>query len=130
MRYDECGIFGSSSCNCGSLRDHILPPWAIYSVSKDEEGRRNSTEDTSLEDITPDGHILQIAPIPYTHPLLVFVNPKSGGKQGERVMRKFHYLLNPRQVINFSNGGPEPRTYKALPMQIDGEPWMQPPCTC
>ncbi|XP_070759610.1 diacylglycerol kinase, alpha b [Enoplosus armatus] len=100
MRHDECVFSGLSACDCGPLRDHILPPWAIYAVSKEE--------DTSLLNVTPDGHILQIVPVPDTHPLLVFVNPKSGGKQGERVLRKFQYLLNPRQVYNLSNGGPAP----------------------
>uniref|UniRef100_A0A671YIE1 Diacylglycerol kinase n=1 Tax=Sparus aurata TaxID=8175 RepID=A0A671YIE1_SPAAU len=99
-RHDECLLSGLATCDCGPLRDHILPPWAIYAVSKEE--------DTSLLNVTPDGHVLQIVPIPDTHPLLVFVNPKSGGKQGERVLRKFQYLLNPRQVYNLSNGGPAP----------------------
>ncbi|XP_075997440.1 diacylglycerol kinase, alpha b [Genypterus blacodes] len=100
MRHDGCISSGPSSCDCGSLRDHILPPWAIYAVCKEE--------DTNLLNVTPDGHILQIVPVRDIHPLLVFVNPKSGGKQGEKVLRKFHYLLNPRQVYNLSNGGPAP----------------------
>ncbi|XP_068576467.1 diacylglycerol kinase, alpha b isoform X2 [Cebidichthys violaceus] len=120
MRHNECIFSGLSSCDCGPLRDHILPPWAIHGVSKEE--------DTSLLNVTPDGHILQIVPIPDTHPLLVFVNPKSGGKQGERVLRKFQYLLNPRQVYNLSNGGPAPglhffrnlRKFKILACGGDG----------
>uniref|UniRef100_A0A7N5ZZV9 Diacylglycerol kinase n=1 Tax=Anabas testudineus TaxID=64144 RepID=A0A7N5ZZV9_ANATE len=119
MRHDECLFSGLSSCDCGPLRDHILPPWAIYAVSK----LPNTLDPNNLSCI-----FLQIVPIPGVHPLLVFVNPKSGGKQGERVLRKFQYLLNPRQVYNLSNGGPGPgihffrnlREYRILVCGGDG----------
>ncbi|KAM9344186.1 diacylglycerol kinase, alpha a [Pholidichthys leucotaenia] len=112
MRHDECADQEPTECTCGPLRDHILPPWAIYPVIKErpnnvKNGCTGSADDSELN-TTPDGQVLQISPVPNTHPLLVFVNPKSGGKQGERILRKFQYLLNPRQVYNLSNGGPGP----------------------
>uniref|UniRef100_A0A672MZW2 Diacylglycerol kinase n=1 Tax=Sinocyclocheilus grahami TaxID=75366 RepID=A0A672MZW2_SINGR len=100
MRHDECATQEPFECDCGPFRDHILPPWAIYPIIK----ILNDGGETNTQLPVPK----QINPIPDTHPLLVFVNPKSGGKQGERVLRKFQYLLNPRQVYNLSSGGPGP----------------------
>lgn len=85
--HEDCVPLGSSACDCGSLRDHILPPWAIYSASKvqiscrkyslrlcligvgvfqscacvsQEVGGPSCPDDTNLRDITPDGHLLQV----------------------------------------------------------------------
>ncbi|XP_016096490.1 diacylglycerol kinase, alpha b isoform X3 [Sinocyclocheilus grahami] len=105
MRHSDCVPLGSSHCDCGLLQHHILPPWAICAM---DSSSGCSLGENYLANINSDGHFLQIFPVNDTHPLLVFVNPKSGGKQGKRVLRKFQYLLNPRQVYNLENGGPNP----------------------
>ncbi|XP_048856255.1 diacylglycerol kinase, alpha b [Brienomyrus brachyistius] len=102
MRHDDCASKEPSECSCGPLRDHVLPHWAIYSVIKE------NSKITDMQNSMADGQVLQIMPVPGTHPLLVYVNPKSGGKQGKRVLRKFQHLLNPRQVFNLCSGGPGP----------------------
>nr|XP_027194389.1 uncharacterized protein LOC113789101 isoform X3 [Dermatophagoides pteronyssinus] len=49
-----------------------------------------------------------IKPIPSANlrPLLVFINPKSGGNQGSKLIQKFQWHLNPRQVFDLSQSGP------------------------
>uniref|UniRef100_A0A670HVI5 Diacylglycerol kinase n=1 Tax=Podarcis muralis TaxID=64176 RepID=A0A670HVI5_PODMU len=111
--HSRCMSLMPSACDCGVLRDHILPPSAIYPVVLRQNSQKNGVCGTPSEEpaqpfTTPEGQALRIIPVPDTHPLLVFVNPKSGGKQGERVLRKFQYLLNPRQVYNLLKGGPGP----------------------
>ena len=43
--------------------------------------------------------VLKPIPSPSLCPVIVFVNPKSGGNQGAKLMQKFQWLLNPRQVF-------------------------------
>ncbi|EDQ84808.1 uncharacterized protein MONBRDRAFT_29810 [Monosiga brevicollis MX1] len=48
-----------------------------------------------------------IQPRPETFPLLVLVNPKSGGNQGAKLLHSFLYYLNPRQVYNLMATDPD-----------------------
>uniref|UniRef100_A0A8C1INW0 Diacylglycerol kinase n=1 Tax=Cyprinus carpio TaxID=7962 RepID=A0A8C1INW0_CYPCA len=115
--HNKCASNVKPECDGGPLKDHTLLPSYICPVVLDrhsavKRGEGESSPSTSPEDtsqcfkFTGDGQALQITPLPGTHPLLVLVNPKSGGRQGERVLRKFQYLLNPRQVYSLDRGGP------------------------
>ncbi|NXA12967.1 DGKA kinase, partial [Sapayoa aenigma] len=124
--HEECQPLVPPACDCGALRDHILPPAAIYPILLVSGvlgvllGQGSTTPHVAPgSPPNPSGSPYprdqaepplpsQVTPLPDTHPLLVFINPKSGGKQGERVLRKFQYLLNPRQVYNLQKGGPTP----------------------
>ncbi len=56
-----------------------------------------------------DRFVLQSYMIPdYVIPLLVLVNVKSGGQQGQELITSFRKLLNPHQVFDLMNGGPLP----------------------
>lgn len=61
--------------------------------------------------------MLKSIPSPSCCPVIVFLNPKSGGNQGAKLMQKFQWLLNPRQVFDLSQGGPQPaiELYKRVP---------------
>uniref|UniRef100_A0A3Q2Z230 Diacylglycerol kinase n=1 Tax=Hippocampus comes TaxID=109280 RepID=A0A3Q2Z230_HIPCM len=99
--HNKCASHVKPECDGGALRDHTLLPSYICPVVLVSHRRH-----FLLTDVLDSTSCLQISPLPGTHPLLVLVNPKSGGRQGERVLRKFRYLLNPRQVHSLDQGGP------------------------
>uniref|UniRef100_A0A3P9D1N8 Diacylglycerol kinase n=1 Tax=Maylandia zebra TaxID=106582 RepID=A0A3P9D1N8_9CICH len=89
--HNKCASNVKPECDGGALRDHTLLPSYICPVVL-----------VRMHSCVRE----RITPLPGTHPLLVLVNLKSGGRQGERVLRKFRYLLNPRQVYSLDQGGP------------------------
>uniref|UniRef100_A0A8C7QLU5 Diacylglycerol kinase n=1 Tax=Oncorhynchus mykiss TaxID=8022 RepID=A0A8C7QLU5_ONCMY len=102
--HNKCASHVKPECDCGPLKDHVLPPNTICPVAIEGLVSKDSprvTQDSNCFFQSGDGD-------EGTHPLLVFVNPKSGGKQGDRIYRKFQYLLNPRQVYNLAKNGPMP----------------------
>ncbi|KAH8414748.1 hypothetical protein KR215_002203, partial [Drosophila sulfurigaster] len=55
----------------------------------------------------PRAFIVKPIPSPDVIPVIVFINPKSGGNQGVKLLGKFQHLLNPRQVFDLTQGGPK-----------------------
>ncbi|XP_033618476.1 diacylglycerol kinase gamma isoform X1 [Fukomys damarensis] len=105
-------VEGNSSVKCDRCHKSIKCYQSVTArhcvwcrMTDRQGGRSDSSSTTAKGDLVMQ---YKIIPTPGTHPLLVLVNPKSGGRQGERILRKFHYLLNPKQVFNLDNGGPTP----------------------
>lgn len=65
-------------------------------------------DSTTTSDKNERPFCLKPIPSPGVAPILVFLNPKSGGNQGAKLMQKFQWLLNPRQVFDLTDGGPGP----------------------
>nr|CAD7585548.1 unnamed protein product [Timema genevievae] len=127
--HNRCASQVKPDCNLGEHRINILPPTAICpivldrqrSITKEFKSSRglHRSDSQTPSDSNHSGQLLggstqeqqgpmsfQIIPPPGTYPLVVFINPKSGGRQGARMLRKFQYLLNPRQIYNLAKSGP------------------------
>ncbi|ELK33368.1 Diacylglycerol kinase iota [Myotis davidii] len=107
-------------CSLGAHAAVIVPPTWIIKVKKPQNSLKASNRKkkrtsfkrkASKRGTEPEnkGRPFVIKPIssPLMKPLLVFVNPKSGGNQGTKVLQMFMWYLNPRQVFDLSQEGPK-----------------------
>lgn len=85
--HNSCKEQMGKVCPLGQCRVSIIPPTALNSIDSDGFWKATSGSCSS--------------------PLLVLVNSKSGDNQGVKFLRKFKQLLNPAQVFDLMNGGPE-----------------------
>ncbi|KAL5010596.1 hypothetical protein ScPMuIL_012901 [Solemya velum] len=111
--HNKCASQMKPECDLGKYRDHILPPTcvcpAVLDRKRTDSVGKNEKKLTHTDSMTFDNSThssFQITPLPGSHPLLIFINPKSGGKQGAKIYRKLQYLLNPRQVYDLIKDGP------------------------
>uniref|UniRef100_A0A914YQ95 Diacylglycerol kinase n=1 Tax=Panagrolaimus superbus TaxID=310955 RepID=A0A914YQ95_9BILA len=102
LLHTKCIELWPKECDMGSLAYHTLPPVNIIPSFLD----RSQSQNSNFVQGNPTKFSVTNLP-PNRRPLLVLINPKSGGRQGERIYRKFQYLLNPRQVYDLIKDGPE-----------------------
>ncbi|XP_047003270.1 eye-specific diacylglycerol kinase isoform X3 [Schistocerca americana] len=105
-------------CNLGIHAEIVVPPsWIVKlprrgsfkSSLRKSPKKKTASKKKSKEKSDKDQKTFVIKPIPTTSvkPVIVFINPKSGGNQGAKLLQKFQWLLNPRQVFDLTQGGPK-----------------------
>ena len=103
-----------AGCDAGVLRDLIVPtPWImklpvsggsrvsgirrrLSQCQTGAGGHKRRSRKTRLFTVKPPDPI----PSEPAYPLIIFVNPKSGGNKGAKLLNAFTWLLNPRQVFD------------------------------
>ncbi|EDW74532.1 uncharacterized protein Dwil_GK21353 [Drosophila willistoni] len=106
MLHNRCASSVKKECTLGEYGELIVPPTAICPAVLDRQRSVNHAKKSQMHHHQAT-HFQITPPDELSCPLLVFVNPKSGGRQGDRILRKFQYMLNPRQVYDLSKGGPK-----------------------
>uniref|UniRef100_A0A3P9ALG1 Diacylglycerol kinase n=1 Tax=Esox lucius TaxID=8010 RepID=A0A3P9ALG1_ESOLU len=94
------------ACSLGAHASVIVPPTWIIRVRRPQVETPTSHK-TLLCEARWKPFIVRPIPSQLMKPLLVFVNPKSGGNQGAKIIQSFMWYLNPRQVFDLSLGGPK-----------------------
>ncbi|XP_049820246.1 eye-specific diacylglycerol kinase isoform X2 [Aethina tumida] len=103
-------------CKLGVHSSIIVPPsWIVklprkgsFKSSLRKTPKKRASSKKKNRDKDKEYKTFAIKPIPSANvtPVIVFINPKSGGNQGLKLLQKFQWLLNPRQVFDLTQGGP------------------------
>uniref|UniRef100_A0A182QAE4 Diacylglycerol kinase n=1 Tax=Anopheles farauti TaxID=69004 RepID=A0A182QAE4_9DIPT len=103
-------------CTLGTHRSIVVPPsWIVklprkgnFKSSLRKTPQKKKQKPGKKASVPREPRTFVIKPIPTANitPVLVFINPKSGGNQGAKLLQKFQWLLNPRQVFDLTQGGP------------------------
>uniref|UniRef100_A0A7S3Z6U3 Diacylglycerol kinase n=1 Tax=Lotharella globosa TaxID=91324 RepID=A0A7S3Z6U3_9EUKA len=124
--HQRCRTQAPKVCSLGNHYKLVLPPCCVSVATRRDAGhgahggqtrpkgsrKRSQSKKGSRHNkhsgSGDTGPRLTIQLPPWCTPVLVFVNGKSGGRQGERLRHQFLSLLNPIQVHDLAHGGPEP----------------------